>query len=75
MNKDESEPNFPDWKMSQHVCSFSLEFESQRTCLKTQLEYEESQLNQQKKKLRKVEETIEQTRRALVEQKKVVVYL
>uniref|UniRef100_A0A8C7LIW0 Structural maintenance of chromosomes protein n=1 Tax=Oncorhynchus kisutch TaxID=8019 RepID=A0A8C7LIW0_ONCKI len=35
-----------------------LEFESQRTCLKAQLEYEQGQLEQQRKKMKKLEETI-----------------
>ncbi|CDQ88336.1 unnamed protein product, partial [Oncorhynchus mykiss] len=45
-------------KQQQDVDRKRLEFESQRTCLKAQLEYEQGQLEQQRKKMKKLEETI-----------------
>uniref|UniRef100_A0A8C7LVV2 Structural maintenance of chromosomes protein n=1 Tax=Oncorhynchus mykiss TaxID=8022 RepID=A0A8C7LVV2_ONCMY len=45
-------------KQQQDVDRKRLEFESQRTCLKAQLEYEQGQLEQQRKKMKKIEETI-----------------
>ncbi|XP_060892004.1 structural maintenance of chromosomes protein 1B [Labrus mixtus] len=47
-----------------------LEFESQCTRLKAQLEYEQDQLNKQKKKLANLEETIAKEQRILAEQRK-----
>ncbi|CAJ1056143.1 structural maintenance of chromosomes protein 1B [Xyrichtys novacula] len=46
-----------------------LEFESQRTRLNGQLEYTQDQVRQQKKKILKLTETIEQARRSLAEQR------
>ncbi|CAB1322747.1 unnamed protein product [Coregonus sp. 'balchen'] len=45
-------------KQQQDVDRKRLEFESQRTCLKAQLEYEQGQLEQQRNKMKKLEETI-----------------
>ncbi|XP_071375604.1 structural maintenance of chromosomes protein 1B [Centroberyx affinis] len=47
-----------------------LEFESQRTRLSALLEYEQDQLEQQKKKFQKLEETIVKEEKAMAEQKK-----
>ncbi|XP_034443413.1 structural maintenance of chromosomes protein 1B isoform X1 [Hippoglossus hippoglossus] len=47
-----------------------LEFETQRTRLNAQLEYEQDQLKQQMEKLRKMEATINKEKRSMAEQKK-----
>uniref|UniRef100_UPI0037E7EC47 structural maintenance of chromosomes protein 1B n=1 Tax=Semicossyphus pulcher TaxID=241346 RepID=UPI0037E7EC47 len=47
-----------------------LEFESQCTRLYAQLEYEQEQLNQQKKKLLKMEEALDQERKIIAGQRK-----
>ncbi|XP_070763568.1 structural maintenance of chromosomes protein 1B [Enoplosus armatus] len=47
-----------------------LEFESQCARLNAQLEYEQNQLGQQKKKLHKMEETIDKEERLMAEQRK-----
>lgn len=53
--------------------SFRLEFESQCARLNAQREYEENQLEQEKKKLRKIEESIEEVERMTVEQREVII--
>lgn len=49
-----------------------LEFENQCTRLNAHLEYEQDQLEQQKKKHQKMEEMVSKEEKAIVEQKKVV---
>uniref|UniRef100_A0A674EX54 Structural maintenance of chromosomes protein n=1 Tax=Salmo trutta TaxID=8032 RepID=A0A674EX54_SALTR len=56
-------------KQQQDVDRKRLEFESQRTCLKAQLEYEQGQLEQQRKKMKKLEETIAKEQSRVEEQK------
>ncbi|XP_052322255.1 structural maintenance of chromosomes protein 1B isoform X2 [Oncorhynchus keta] len=56
-------------KQQQDVDRKRLEFESQRTCLKAQLEYEQGQLEQQRKKMKKLEETIAMEQCRVEEQK------
>uniref|UniRef100_A0A8C7LI76 Structural maintenance of chromosomes protein n=1 Tax=Oncorhynchus kisutch TaxID=8019 RepID=A0A8C7LI76_ONCKI len=56
-------------KQQQDVDRKRLEFESQRTCLKAQLEYEQGQLEQQRKKMKKLEETIAKEQCRVEEQK------
>lgn len=53
--------------------SFRLEFESQCGRLRAQMDYEQNQLELQKKKLHKMEETILKEERAMAEQKKVFI--
>uniref|UniRef100_A0A674EX09 Structural maintenance of chromosomes protein n=1 Tax=Salmo trutta TaxID=8032 RepID=A0A674EX09_SALTR len=53
-------------KQQQDVDRKRLEFESQRTCLKAQLEYEQGQLEQQRKKMKKLEETIAKEQSRLI---------
>lgn len=52
-----------------------LEFESHRTRLNAQLEYEQKQLDQQKTKLSKMEETTKRTEAMMAEHKEVFVFL
>lgn len=57
------------------LCLCRLEFESHRTRLKAQLEYEQKQLDQQKIKLSKMEETTKKTETMMAEHKEVFVFL
>lgn len=55
-------------------CVCRLEFETQRTRLSAQLEYEQKQADQQKKKLGKMEESIERIEAMMAEEKRVFIF-
>lgn len=55
------------------LCLCRLEFETHRTRLNAQLEYEQKQLEQRKNKLRKMEETIKTVEAMVAEQKQVFI--
>lgn len=56
-----------------YVSPFRLEFESHCARLNAQLEYEQNQLEQLKKKLHKMEECIEEEERTVAERRKVII--
>nr|XP_015208801.1 PREDICTED: structural maintenance of chromosomes protein 1B [Lepisosteus oculatus] len=58
-------------KQQQETDKKRLQFETQKTRLGTQLDYELEQLQKQRKKIQELEETIDQEERRIAEQKKV----
>ena len=56
------------------MCLHRLEFETHRTRLNAQLEYEQKQLDQQKKNIHKMEETTKKIEAMMAEQKQVFIF-